>query len=241
MKSVTTQKGQDGQGGQESRERQERKSHRKKDAMVLRTLREIKGLSRKDAALLLDIGHKAIEKFENGRTLLSRSRIEKTIRAYGLTYDDFLLCRKGQSGQVKKKFCHKKEGGIDNDKKEGADKPPSRDNKKSRRFFAKIITKEVQVLQTLRRLKDLSQNKASLLCGYHQRAMSNIEGGRVKLSPKRIAHIVKSYGFTMDDFEYHMKSDSLITDIQDECISIIRKMDERKLRTVHQLLSTFKS
>ena len=38
----------------------------KTDALALKTLREIRGLSRKDAGVLLGVSHKSIEKFENG-------------------------------------------------------------------------------------------------------------------------------------------------------------------------------
>ena len=114
----------------------------KVDAIALRKLREIRGLSRKAAGVLLGIGHKTVEKFENGRTILKRSRIEQIVRAYGLTYEDFLLCREGKSEQIKKRFCHKKEKVID--------------NKQGRRFYKKVITKQVRVLQTLRKLKSLS-------------------------------------------------------------------------------------
>ena len=126
------------------------KNERKTDAITLRKLREIKGLSRKNAALLLGIGHKTVERFENGRTLLGRIRIDNILRAYGLTYGDFLLCREGKSEQIKKRFYHKREKVID--------------NKKNRRSYKKIITKEVQVLKALRKLKNLTQYKASFLC-----------------------------------------------------------------------------
>ena len=115
----------------------------KVDAVALRKLREIRGLSRKEAGVLLGVSHKSIEKFENGRTTLNRSRIEQTVQVYGLTYDDFLLCREGKSEQIRNRFCHKKE--------------KVSYSKKNRRFDKKIITKEVQVLQALRRLKDLNQ------------------------------------------------------------------------------------
>ncbi len=173
------------------------------NAVALKKLREIRGLSRKEAGVLLGIGHKTVEKFENGRTIIIRPRIERTVRAYGLTYKDFLLCREGKSEQIQKRFCHKKEKPID--------------DRRDRRFLKKIITKEVQVLKVLRNLKSLSQRKASFSCGYHKDAIGHIESGRVGLEKARIIHIVKSYGFTIEDFEYHMKSDILLTEVQDEC------------------------
>ncbi len=197
------------------------------DAVTLRKLREIRGLNRKEAAVLLGIGHKSVEKFENGRTILNKARIEQAIKVYGLTYEDFLLCREGKSEHIQKRFCHKKE------------KPISKQRK--RRFLKKIITKEARVLRMLRNLKKLSQYKASLICGYHKGAIGHIEMGRIQLPKNRIIHIVKSYGFKVEDFESHMKAEVLVTEIQDECISIIKGLCEKNLKAVHPLLLNFKS
>ncbi len=197
------------------------------DAVTLRKLREIRGLSRKEAAVLLSLSFKSVERFENGRAIIDRRRIDKTISAYGFTYEDFLLCREGKSEQLQKRFCHKKEKVID--------------NKKVRRFYKKIITKQARVLRILRVQKKLSQYKASLICGYHKGAIGHIEMGRIQLPKNRIIHIVKSYGFTMEDFESHMKSEVLVTEIQDECISIIKGLSEKNLKAVHPLLLNFKS
>ena len=198
------------------------------DAVALRRLREIKGFSRKEASVLLGIGYKTVEKFENGRTNLKRPRIEQIVGAYGLTYGDFLLCREGKSEQIEKKFCHKKEKVID--------------NKQGRRFYKKVITKEVQVLQVLRKLKGLSQYKASFVCGYNRTAIGYIENGRIELHRAKISHIVKSYGFTMEDFDYHMKAEVFVTEIQDECISIIKELRRKEIsRLFTRLLLTFAS
>ncbi len=115
------------------------KNEGKTDAITLRKLREVRGFSRKEAAVLLEASFKTVEKFENGRTILNGTRIDNILRAYGLTYGDFLSCREGKSEQIQKRFCHKKERVFDNNK--------------NRRSYKKIITKEVQVLKALRRIK----------------------------------------------------------------------------------------
>ena len=168
------------------------------NAVTLRKLREIRGLSRKEVAVLLGIGHKSVEKFENGRTILNKTRIEQIVRNYGFTYDEFLLCRAGKSEHIQKRFCHKKEKPVN--------------NRRKRRFLKKIITKEARVLRMLRNLKNISQYKASLICGYHKGAIGHIEMGRIQLPKNRIIHIVKSYGFKVEDFESHMKADVLVTE-----------------------------
>ena len=137
----------------------------------------------------------------------------------------FCYVVKAEGEQVRRRLGYKKKKTVS--------------NKRGRRFHTKIITKEVRVLQVLRILKNLSQRKASSICGYHKKAIGVIENGRVELSETRIVHIVKSYGFTMEDFERHMKSEVLITEIQDECISIIKGLCEKNLKAVHPLLLNF--
>ena len=144
------------------------------DTVTLRKLREIRGLNRKEVSVPLGIGHKTVEKFENGRTTLNKIRIEQTVRAYGLSYGDFLLCREGKSEQIKERFCHKRERVID--------------NRRNRRFLKKIITKEARVLKMLRNLKNLSQYKASFICGYDKSAIGHIENGRLRL-PKISSYV----------------------------------------------------
>ncbi len=156
------------------------------DAIALRKLRELKGLNRKDAAVLLGLNYKSIEKFENGRTALTRTKINNIITSYDLSYSDFLLCRAGKSEQVKINLGHKKEKVLD-------------DNL-NRRSYQKVITKEAKVLHVLRRLKNHTQYKASLVCGYSRTAIGHIENGRIEIPQSRIIHIVESYGFTMKDF-----------------------------------------
>ena len=192
------------------------KTNVKTDALTLRKLRELKGLNRKDAGILLGVNFKAVERFENGRTTLNRTKIENILSAYDFIYADFCLCRDGKIEQVKLKLGHKKSKVIENNP--------------LRRSYKKVITKEAKVLTVLRKLKGFSQYRASLICGYSQTAIGHIENGRIEIPKKRISHIVESYGFTMNDFEYHMKSEKFVTDIQDECMSIIKGLSDEKLK-----------
>ena len=45
----------------------------------------------------------------------------------------------------------------------------------------------------------------------------------------------------MDEFDYHMNSEVFVTEIQDDCISIIKNLTEEKLKAVYPLLQTFKA
>ncbi len=196
-----------------------------KTALAIKKLREIKGLNRKAASVLLEIGHKSIERIENCRAPLNEERIVKYVSRYGFTMDDFNLCLNGHVTQVRDKYS--------------PEKPKVIENNILRRSYKRIVTKEVKTLQVLRRLKRLTQHKASVYCGYHRSAIGHIENGRIELTPKKVKHIVESFGYTMADFEYHFKSDQFITDIQENCINIIRALSEEKLKAVYPLLQTF--
>lgn len=195
------------------------------EAIILRKLRELKGFSRKEASILLGLNFKAIERFENGRTNLNQGKIEKIINAYGYSYQDFCLCKEGKTDHVQLKF--------------GPQRPKVIENNSLRRSYRRLVTKEVKTLKVLRRLKGLTQYQASTFCGFHESAIGHIENGRIEIPAQKIQHIVKSYGFSMAEFEYHLKSDQFVTDIQDNCINIIRALSEEKLKAVYPLLQTF--
>ena len=196
------------------------------ETYAIRKMRELRNLNRTTAAIVVEKTPKALEKIENGRVELTPELINHFIRAYGFSQRKFYLLLAGKVEQVKK------------------DLEPSKSTKKSqthiRRTYKKLVTKDVKTLKVLRRLRGLTQAEANRLCGYCRTSMCHIENGRVELPPERIAHIVKSYGFTMKDFEYHKASEQFVTDMQDECIKIIHGLSEDKIKAVYPLLSTFK-
>ncbi len=197
-----------------------------KEALALKKLREIKGLNRPQAGVLIGLGHKSVEKFENGRTLLTRRRISEILSAYNFSWQDFEAVCAGKSEQIAARFVTKAEKQIV--------------TKKLRRNYQKIITREVKTIAVLRKLKGYNKYQASRLCGYADCIIGHIESGRIDLRPTRIRHIVQSYGFTMEEFEHHLNSEVFLTDIQDTCIKIIKNLSEEKLKAVYPLLQTFK-
>ncbi len=101
------------------------------EGLTLKKLRELKSLNRKEAGTLLEVSFKTVEKFENGRTTLNRSKIDEILRAYGFSYEEFCLCRDGKIEQVKAKHGHKKAKVIEQNN--------------LRRSYKKVITKEAKV------------------------------------------------------------------------------------------------
>ena len=198
-----------------SNEERVTKSH----ATSLKRARILKSLSRKDLAKKLNVSYKAIEKIENGRDKLSVERLQNIIKAIGITNEEFLKIKRGKkitkSERVKIVITN-------ND----------------RRSYRKLITKESQVLKSLRRLKDISQDQASALCGYSRATIGHIENGRITLDKERISHIVTCYGFTYSDFERNFHKAKLRDEIIDLCFSKMKKLSDEKLAIVWGMMES---
>lgn len=196
------------------------------EAIILRKLREIKNYDRPQAAVLMGTTHKNIEKMENGRTLMTQKRVASYLAAYGISENEYALCLDGKIHLLAEKYAVKR--------------PKIIEQKTLRRSYQKIITKEVKILVGMRKLRGYSQPKASAICGYARPSIGHIENGRIELHGERIKHIVQSYGFTMRDFEKHKRSELLVTDTLNECISIVSKLSIENLNIAYTLLKTMK-
>ena len=171
---------------------------------ALRELRLSKNLSLAEASMPLGIKSKALGHIENGRVNLTKEKIEKILLSLGFHYHDFL--------RAKKK--------IKDDKKNRVSRLTIKKvlTNSDRRSYQRIITKEVKALRSLRILRKLSQDKASFLCGYSRPTIGHIENGRVTVNNERILHIVKCFGFKIEDFEKYLKTDSMRHEVIEECI-----------------------
>ena len=171
------------------------------------------------------LSSKGMGAIENGRVSLNREKIEAIINSYGFTYLDFVrakrLIEKGAKMRPKRRFIKTVLKNSD------------------RRSYQKIITKECQVLRSLRRIKKISQDQASAMCGYSRPTIGHIENGRIELDEERIRHIVKSYGYKYSDFEDSMAKAELRDTIVDSCLEKIDQLDDNKLEVVKNLLGSF--
>lgn len=197
------------------------------ESLALKKLRELKGLTRKQAGVMLGLGFKSVEKFENGRTVLNPSKVDLILTAYGYSRKDFEHILEGYENKVKNR----------NETKS----PSIINNNELRRSYKRLITKEAQVLRVLRKIRGLSQYHASAVCGYSRPTIGHIENGRIELPLERIEHVVNSYAFNMKDFNFHKNSDVLITDVIEDCTKLIGKLDLAKLKMVKTILENFKS
>lgn len=68
-----------------------------KESLALKKIRELKGLTRKEAAILVGVTHKTIEKMENGRTLMTTDKINQYLCAYEVSKSDLENCIDGKT------------------------------------------------------------------------------------------------------------------------------------------------
>ena len=128
-----------------------------------------KGLDRKQAGVLLGVSFKTIEKFENGRTILTRPKSHKFF--LGMIFPGKIL-RRALMGKVNKSNLDLSQ-------------------KKNQRSLPTIICGEVtknhyqrgKTLTVLRQLKGLNKYQASRECGYPKCTIGHIENGRIEMSP----------------------------------------------------------
>jgi transcriptional regulator with XRE-family HTH domain len=189
------------------------------NAKALRRAREFKGLTRKELALLLEVTPKAIEKYENGRYLISENQLLRILEVLEISKERFKKIKKGKGLNKRERV---KKVNVNSD----------------RRSYQKIITKECQVLKSLRRMKGLSQYKASELCGYPNASIGHIENGRIELTKERIVHILKSYEYDYSKFEECISKEVQRDDIVDSCIKKIKELDDEKLGLVKGILGS---
>lgn len=191
---------------------------------ALRELRLSKNLSLEEAAIPLGIKSKGLGHIENGRVKLTKEKIEKIIGSLGCHYHDFL--------RAKKK--------IKDDKKNRVNRPTIKRVlvNSDRRSYQRIITKEVKALKALRVLRKISQDEASFLCGYSRPSIGHIENGRIAVDQERILHIVKCFGFKIEDFEKYFKAELMRHEIIEQCKRKILDLSDEKLNLVKGIIDS---
>ena len=196
------------------------------DSIVIKKMRLIRKMSRKEAALIFSYSRSSIEKVENGRGKLTPERVRRFVEGYGFTWNQFMDLKLGKQ----------------------ADAPPVPTELKKiriiehvhlRRSYQRIITKETRTLKAFRIRKELTQYEASKICGWFQSTIGHIEQGRIELTEKRIKHILTCYGFTQKEFYDSIHSGIVREEVESECIKLIRKLDDNRLLAIKGILEKF--
>lgn len=114
--------------------------------------------------------------------------------------------------------------------------------KKVRRSDIKIETKEGRLLAYLRESRSLSMRKTAELLNVSSSVINHAENGRMDLSHSLILRFLNAYGYSYEQFEGMLNGDFKIPEhTRSECIEIIKRLEEQKLKTVKAFLATFLS
>lgn len=189
------------------------------NAKAIKRARELFKVTKVELARRLNVSVKTIDRLENGDAPLNEAKINEVLSALGISIEEFLKVKKGRSLNSKKRLKVVTENF-------------------QRRSYKKVITKEVQILKTLRKMKGISQDQASSLCGYSRPSIGHIENGRIELDQDRITHIVSSYRLEMSEFQRFMNEEILRDEILEKCLSKMMGLSEEKLKLIQSLLMT---
>lgn len=107
------------------------------------------------------------------------------------------------------------------------------------RSSQKRITKEAIILRYMRLSKNLSLNQAAKLLGITGSAIAHMEHGRMDLSRLRIQTMILAYGYTTDEYLEFFDGRAVPINLRDECIQIVRQLDQVKLQAVYAVLVNF--
>jgi transcriptional regulator with XRE-family HTH domain len=144
-------------------------------AALIKKMRLLRKLRRKQAAHFLPFNHKNIEKLENGRGDISLEQFKLFQSTYGFTDNDVEALRLGKYKVA--------------DKNGNQTGKVTTGKRRDRRFCHRKITRECKVLKELRLSKGIDQYTASKDCLFGRNTIGFIENGRVTLTEKKIKHI----------------------------------------------------
>ena len=107
----------------------------------------------------------------------------------------------------------------------------------SKRSSEKKISREAIVLHYLRQTRKLSLSEAGARLDITGSAIAHIEQGRMDISSTRIRCMVDAYTFSMQEFMDLLDGNALPVNLRDECLSLVKQLDETKLSAAHAVLT----
>lgn len=103
----------------------------------------------------------------------------------------------------------------------------------------KKITQEAIILRHMRHTRKLSLNEAGRLVGITGSAVAHFEQGRTTISRARIETFLEAYQYSREDYLELFDGGGLPINLRDECLAIVKQLDDGKLQAVHAVLVNF--
>ncbi|MFT6630101.1 MAG: transcriptional regulator with XRE-family HTH domain [Bacteriovoracaceae bacterium] len=109
-----------------------------------------------------------------------------------------------------------------------------------KRSYQKIETPKTKALKRMRNSKAVSLRKLAKAMNIHESSISDRENGRVEyISDEYIRTFVRTLGYEMSDWRDFLNGKVTIYDLRLDCINIIEKLDNEKLRAIYGMLRNF--
>lgn len=108
-----------------------------------------------------------------------------------------------------------------------------------KRSQEKRITKEAMVVRYMRQVRKYSLNEAGRRLGISGSAIAHIEQGRMDISRARLNTMLDAYGFSKDQYLEFFDGREIPISLRDECFSILKQLDDVRLKAVHAVLVNF--
>lgn len=196
------------------------------EALVLRRMRIFRNITREEAGKAIDRSAKVFERYENARSNLSINQRKALVRRYRYTWEEYLrfLANPDDLPDLPATHIHKKT------------QVPRTEGRK----YKKLITKEARILKIIRKMQGFTQPEAAAKCGWSRSCIDHLENGRVEIDDSKIQHILKSYGCKRDLYLELFEAPFLRDEVLNECLQILTKLDNDKLRAVKALLDNFR-
>ena len=113
---------------------------------------------------------------------------------------------------------------------------------KRKRSQEKKITAQCKIIRFMRVSRGISQREAGKKCDVSEQAIGHYENGRMDIAPTRLEKFLKVYGYTRQEFDEYVAGKPIpVISVRDECVSLLGRIDEVKLRAVHAVLASFVS
>ena len=111
-----------------------------------------------------------------------------------------------------------------------------------KRSQEKRITVQCKTLRFMRGARKISQKEAARRCSVSEQAIGHYENGRMDISPMRLEQFLRVYGFTRFEYEEYVNGKPIpVLSVREDCVNILGRIDENKLRAVHAVLVSFVS
>lgn len=118
--------------------------------------------------------------------------------------------------------------------------PLKKKKRKNRRSDKKVMTKEASLLKFMRESRNISMRRVAPILGLSEATVNHSENGRRNLDNQLIKRFLKVYGYSWEDFQNMLNGEIEVPEhLRSECIDIINRLDQSKLKTVKAFLMTF--